>query len=625
MLSLLKARVTNTPTSRVELLFVLFLLIFGIPMIVLIPPGAGYDEEDHLVRVWELSALSFIPGQLSPRELQYPILFRDFSYRQQGSLGVIENEFWQKYARASFYEYGIVRREIDTKSVYSPALLLPQANVLRLFGRDTSVPALTVFYACRFASLVSYLVLVWVAIRLIPFGKWILTVLALTPMALFQATTISPDAISNGIGFLFIAGSLRAAQFKEIDWKEVLGLLLLAFLLFLAKLNLVPLILLPFLIIPPARFTQKGVYIFLVAMTLILFLVEVAGWNLIAATRSDPLLANEADPKAQLLYILSYPLSFLITIIQDFITNGWTYFQGWINGYGYYYWTPPPVVSILFLLGLGAALLIDSTREQVDRKYRLAFILVFVAGYLATIASLYLTFTPLGSDQILGVQGRYFVPLALLIFLAFSSPSWTRKISVPSFKWTVIPLGIALFLNVLGIYLSFHVPCGAAFYQTGLCYRPLSRDFSTTRASSPISNGVALTQEVQVRCDGLTEIRVVLGPSSTENQGFTRFVLQDPMSNHTLLNTVVANDQISADDWHHLRFEPVWDSAGRQYLLRIHGEDVPTGQGLRILYTTQSEFDLGELNENGQPLEEDIALQYGCTAGLRKIWLTGEP
>ena len=78
------------------------------------------------------------------------------------------------------------------------------------------------------------------AIRLIPFGKWILLVLALSPTALFQAATISPDAISNGIGFLFIAGSLWAAERKEIGWRETGSLVVLIFLLFLAKLNLIP-------------------------------------------------------------------------------------------------------------------------------------------------------------------------------------------------------------------------------------------------------------------------------------------------------------------------------------------------------------------------------------------------
>ena len=76
-------------------------------------------------------------------------------------------------------------------------------------GRSVNLPALLLFYAGRSASLLSYLFLVWLALRWMPFGKWILAVLALTPMALFQAATITPDAISNGIGFLFITESLE--------------------------------------------------------------------------------------------------------------------------------------------------------------------------------------------------------------------------------------------------------------------------------------------------------------------------------------------------------------------------------------------------------------------------------
>src|SRR5687768_7999873 len=112
MLSSLMTRVKNAQISKVEISLLILLLVFGTPMIVLIPPGAGYDEEDHLIRVWELSVFSFIPGQMSPRDMQYPTLFRDFAYRQQGTSGILDAEFWQRYIQASLYEYGFVRREL---------------------------------------------------------------------------------------------------------------------------------------------------------------------------------------------------------------------------------------------------------------------------------------------------------------------------------------------------------------------------------------------------------------------------------------------------------------------------------------------------------------------------------
>src|SRR5215216_428991 len=456
MLSSLKTRVKNTHISRVERFLLLLLLTTGIPMVLLIPPGAGYDEEDHLVRVWELSAFSFIPAQLSAQEMKYPTMFRDLAYRQQAVGGIIDAGFWQRYAATSLYERGYVHRKINTKSVYSPALLLPQAITMRYLGRQANLPALTVFYLCRFAGLLSYLFLVWLAIRLMPFGKWILLVLAASPMALFQATTINTDAISNGIGFLFIAGCLRVAELEEFGWSECEYLILLMFLLFLAKLNLLPLMLLPFLLILPSQFTRKGTYAFLLVTTVILFMVEVVGWNIITSTRLNPLLANDANLTAQLLYILGHPLIFLQVIIKDFITNGLVYFQGWINGYGYYYWTPPQIVSVFFLLSLGSAILITSISDQVNTKFRIIFILLFLTSYLATIVSLYLTFTPVGSDQVFGVQGRYFIPLVLPLFLTLSSLLGAKKIAVPSPKWTAGFLAITLSLNIMGIILSFY-------------------------------------------------------------------------------------------------------------------------------------------------------------------------
>jgi uncharacterized membrane protein len=622
MLPSRKGRVTNRHHSRIEISFLLILLIFGVPMIFLIPPGAGYDEEDHLVRVWELSALSLIPGEMSPQELKYPIVFRDFAYRQQGSTGVIDSDFWQSYTHAPLDERGFVRREIDTKSVYSPVLLLPQAVAMRIFGRRADLPVLPAFYLARLAGLLSYLLLTGFALRLMPFGKWILLVLAVSPIALFQAATLTPDTISNGIGFVFIAGCLRLAKVQEIGSRETSSLVFLVFLLFLAKLNLIPLILLLFLLIVPSQFASKRLYVFLLILATALFLLEVAGWNWIASRNFGSLLLDEANPRAQLLYMLGHPFAFLQTVVNDFVTNGFAYFQGWINGYGYYYWAPPLLVSIFFLLALVAVIFVDSTSEHIDRRVCAIFILVFLAGYVATIASLYISYTPVGADEVFGVQGRYFIPLTLPLLLLLASFSW-KKNFIPYSKWIVVILMTALSLNLLGLFFSFHLPCGSTFYQTGLCYRPLFKDFpSNARTSQPVSKGIRLTQEIHVACNGFTEVRVLVNPSATSDPGTTRFVLEEASGENTLLDTFISNDQIRPDTWYPLRFEPDWQSTGKEYTLKIFGA---ADQGLQFLYTPQSEFDLGDSYENEESIEEDIVLQYGCVTGLQKLWLTGRP
>jgi len=381
--------------------------------------------------------------------------------------------------------------------------------------------------------------------------------------------------------------------------------------------------LLPFLLIPPSRFSNKGMYVFLLVATVVLFLVEVVGWYMIASAQSDTLLANDANPTAQLHYIFDHPFIFPQLIIKDLVKNGGTYFRGWINGYGYYYWTPPQIVSLFFLLGLSIVILMNSTHKQVNWKFRVVFIFVFVAGYLATVGAEYTTFTPVGSDQIFGIQGRYFVPLSLLLFLAIASFSWTSKITVSSPKLILSFLSVAFFLNVLGLFLSFHVPCGSTFYQTGSCYRPLYKDFGDdTHISQPIAT---ITQEIKVACNGFAELRVMLSPSIPEDQGMTRFILQDRTNNQTLIDRSIANDQIITEDWYTLPFDPEWSSMGKQYSLEILSTNTPPGQGLKLFYTTQSEFDLGNLYEKGELRQEHMILQYGCATGLRKLWFTGRP
>lgn len=611
--------------SRIEIFLFVIVLTFGIPMVLLIPPGAGYDEEDHLVRVWEISRLSFIPGELSAREMQYPTIFRDLAYRQQASTGIIDRDFWQRYAGVSLDDRGFVRRELNTKSVYSPALLLPQAIAMRFFGRMADLPALPVFYLCRFAGLLSYLFLIWLAVRFMPFRKWLLLFLAISPMALFQATTITADSLSNGIGFLFIAGSLHTAEQRETGLREVGKLILLVFLLFLAKLNLVALTLLPFLLIPPSRYRQRWIYLFLLSISMILFVVEVAGWNFVATSNLDALLSNEANIPAQLQHILHHPFIFLQTVMKDLIMNGAAYLQGWINGYGYYYWSPPQIVSLFFLFGLGFILLIPSSSEWASNKFNIFFVAIFVLGYLATIVLLYTSFTPVGSSEVLGVQGRYFIPSAMLLFLALSSLPILKKLDTPSSTgWGTGFLVIALSINLLGIILAFYVPCGNTFYNTELCYKPLYKDFiPESHLSPPISNEISIAQEVPVTCDGFTELRVLLFPSNSQNNGTTRFVLQDPVNNQKLMDTMVQNDQITSEDWYPLGFNPDWHSTGKQYVLKVFSTDTSTGQGLQLLYSPQSEHNLGNLYENGRLMQERAVLQYGCITGLRKLWLEG--
>jgi hypothetical protein len=608
--------------SGAEIFLVCVLLILGAVASLMIPVGGGFDEETHVLRLWEMSAFHFVPNESLGPEMPFPAIFWELSYRRQVLVRVVPPDFWSRYGGLAIDAHDYIYGEMRTRSVYSPPLLLPQALVMRYLGRRAGMPALTVFYACRFAGLLSYVVLAWLAVRLIPHRKWLLAVLAASPMALFQASTIGADAISNGIGLLFIGGCLAVAARQEIRWVEWGALAFLVFLLFLAKVNLVLLVLLPFFLLRPSRFKMKWGYALLIVTALVFCLVEVGGWNVVAYSRYGAAVEG-ADPAGQLRYILTHPAAFLQTVLSDLWDHGPRYLREWAGVYGYGYWSVPSVTYVLYALALGLALFVREGEADPGKRTRVSLASVFVGSYLATVASLYISSTLVGSPDIEGVQGRYLIPVMPLLFLALAGLPVARRLRA-SARWVAVCATGALVCYVAGLILSYHVPCGTTFFQSGLCYQPVYKNWApNARYSSSVSQEMTLTQEIVPECDGMTELRVWVDASAADREGSTGFTLQEPERALVVLDRSVPNVQMPGGAWFALRFEPDWESTGKLFTLTIRGGESPAGQGIRVAYTLMPEYTVGQLYESGQPVEQDLVFQYGCIAGLRRIWLTG--
>ena len=600
-----------------EIYLLVVLLVFGLATSFLLPISGGYDEETHLMRVWEMSDLTFIPNDKLGGKLPFPAVYWELSYRRQTIVRPVEAGFWGKYKGLAIDAMDYIYGDVETRSVYSPPLLLPQAIVMRLLGRHWHLPALTVYYLLRITGLLSYLLLAWLAVRTIPFGKWIMALLASTPVAILQASTISADAISNGIGLLFIGGSIAIAVKSELRWKEAGTLALLFFLLFWGKLNIIPLAILPFLMIRPSQFRVKYGYIVVLLIAVILFALEVAGWNLLAYSRlATP--PEGTDPAGQVKFMLTQPLAFLPILARNIWLNSAGYFLDWIAIYGFNYWPVPVGTYYFFIAALLAALLISD--RTVEKPMRWALLVTFVIAYLATVVSLYVTFNPVGQTFIEGVQGRYFITVMPLLFLALAG--------VPFQKWTRAPASLPMFLGAMslvvfmaGMYLSYHVNCGSQYYKMGLCYQPNYKNWAPDALySEPVSNQLTLQQEIVPECNGMSQLRIWVNANEADPQGKTEFILKDVGLNKEIASASVPNSELPAGDWYTLDFEPDWESNGRFYLFTI----LSNSNGAQIAYTLKQEYTAGKLYENEEPIGKDMIFQWGCMAGLEKM-LTSLP
>jgi len=599
---------------KAEIYLIAVLLVFGIAASFLLPVGGGYDEETHLMRIWEMSTFTFVPNQKLGNDLPFPAVYWDLSYRRQMLVHTVEPDFWRKYGSLAIDARDYIYGDLSTRSVYSPPLLLPQALVMRLLGRSWQLPALTVYYACRLIGLLSYLILTWLAVRLIPFGKWAFAILVASPVAILQAASITSDSISNGIAFLFIGGTLAIAQRKEIRWKEWAFLVFLFFVLFWGKLNLVPLAILPFLVIRPSKFKMRFGYFALLITALALCALEVVGWSLLAYSelRTPP---EGTDPVGQIKFILTQPLEFIPILARTIWVNTPGYMRGWAAIYGYDYWPVPTWTFYLTIAGFITALFVREKDGEPTSQTRWGLLAVFIIAYVATIVSLYITFNPVGFDLIDGVQGRYFTTVMPLLFLALAGFPFLKGIRVPA----LVPVSLAamgLTLYMAGMYLSYYVPCGPQYYQPGLCYRPRYKNWAPDEVySQPVSSQLTLTQEIIPECDGATELRIWLDAENANPSGHTRFTLKDVNASRDMLDETVTNSTLPIRNWYALDFEPDWQSNGKFYLLTISSDEQGTS-GPKIAYSLRQEYPAGKLFENDQRIESDILFQIGCIAGF---------
>ncbi|MDK1118988.1 MAG: DUF2142 domain-containing protein [Anaerolineae bacterium] len=607
--------IDNERLRGAELYLIITLLIFGVSACFLLPVSGGYDEESHLMRVWEMSSLTLLPNEKLGNKMPFPGIYWELSYRRKLTIRTVERGFWEQYGSLPLDEYDYIY-SIKTRSVYAPPLLIPQAFVMRYLGRGLQWSALVVYYAIRLVGLLSYILLAWLAVRFIPYGKWVLALIAASPMAILQAATISADTISNGIAFFFIGGSLAIAQRKVLKWKDLTFLILLFLILFWGKINIIPLALLPLLILKHSQFKIRYGYIIILFMSMMILIIEVFGWNLLAYSRYQDALEG-ADPIGQILFILDNPFDFITIIVNNIRINFIDYIFTATALYPFNYWPVPIWTYYLFFIGLVSTLLIKDRNSEIVVRTRISLVIVFILAYLGTIISLYLSYTPVGSEGVRGVQGRYFLVVVPLLFIAVANLPLLKPNRISVFL-PVIFGGMSLVLYITGMYLSYYVPCGFQYYMSGLCYQPGYKNWDPNKSySDPISEQFSITQEIVSECSGLTEVRVWVDATDADPDGMIEFTLVDAEQDKIVTNVKILNSKLPNRSWYSLIFPPDSESEGKLYKLSV--QEYKKGDvGPKIAYSSQLVYPEGVLYENDKVLLKDMIFQTGCEAAWRK-------
>ncbi len=117
--------------TRPEKYFLIFSFIVGCILILLTPIGAGFDEDTHVARIWEMSSVKIIPNSLYNSGPNFPSIFIELSYRQKNIIEPISFKDQLNYNNKIDWSNRVL---YSTRATYFPTSYIFQAILMGLNG-----------------------------------------------------------------------------------------------------------------------------------------------------------------------------------------------------------------------------------------------------------------------------------------------------------------------------------------------------------------------------------------------------------------------------------------------------------------------------------------------------------
>jgi uncharacterized membrane protein len=446
--------------------FALYGLIAASFLAINLPPFQGPDEPAHFYRSEQISR-----GQL---------IGRRFGDGQSGGLidSAVRAAVWpfvpvmhyseQKVNRGMYASAAISWSgsyewvDFSNSVVYPPIFYTPAAVGIWIgkLGHLTMPQTLYVARLCiALAAVTISFFAVWTAGTAAP---WLFFVLLL-PMSLHLMSAVTQDG-------LMIACSALAAALIAIARQRDQPVSLPALVAICASLAFVCMARPPYLtlaILPlalPGLSLRRGAAAIGSIVGLSLSWIALASWLALVKVRTD------TDPSGQLYWMLDHPVAAVSVLAHSLVVEASSLLDMFI---GYLGWLDTPLPNIYLTAaawGLLIAAVISAGRPT-DRGgsqggWRNVMALLTVAaavvgGVCLLFLTQYLTWTPVGGGLVEGLQGRYFIPLALLAAPIFTSVPVPAR-AIPLQRLAILAVAIfpivSLSVVIRAITLRYYLP-----------------------------------------------------------------------------------------------------------------------------------------------------------------------
>ncbi len=426
----------KTDVSRV---FLVGLLFAGSLYILIITAYAVPDEPSHIDTVYRVSnQMMGIESAKGPNRV----------YKRVSDIDPMALE----HRDISIKSYRTLYHDLISKSYNEELESTYASNNLANATRINYLPAAVGFTIARILHLgylpmlllgrllnfLTAVVLMYLGIRKMPFGKALFSMIGILPITIQQIISCSYDPVLIGCAYVFTGYCFFLAFSEEkIYLKDILMLMLSGGLIAACKGGVyLPLTFL-ILIIPAKRkmFNKKWIPVILMlcACAILLFSRQFASkiFSVVSAAQGTVIGRVEQVELYSASYFIHHPME-LIRILEGtfmllsdhFVTTFVGGLLGWLNIKIPWY----VVIGFILLLFLSAL------RERDAKQYltignKVYFHLISLGCLGLVTLSMLISWTPMGNETILGIQGRYFIPFigVWLCTLRNSNIVFTKK------------------------------------------------------------------------------------------------------------------------------------------------------------------------------------------------------
>lgn len=451
--------------KKPEYYFLLFALSFGGLLLFADQPQCNaWDEQVHFQNAYRLAS--------------GPVVEWNEAAELMGASRTVKCNTKTEYAqlRNVMDEKGEVPTYVENRTSlglnHASLSYIPMAVFLKL-GMMMKLPFSDLVMVGRIGNLIAYIVVMFLAIRLAERKKLFLLFVALMPTSIFLACSYSYDSMAFSLitlGSVLWANEMFVRR-ETYRMRAVVASFLLLVIGSLTKIVYLPIVLVLILLPQIKQIERKKKRIGATVGLVVCGLAVIFVWTqwlqpiLNGELFFSDLRGGETSFAGQLVSMLQHPMASVKMLVKDifnlenFRNSGNiaynNFFVGNLMFLNYYLLGVMSDKWCLLIIPVILVLLLYREQKELEQKplqgnQRVFIGIVLVVAMVLVWISMYLAFTPVGDDQIAGVQARYYLPLLYLIALIISN----KKIYVQISSGTVTKLTMcsALVLEMVSLY-----------------------------------------------------------------------------------------------------------------------------------------------------------------------------